>query len=247
MISARPGIRTMVVAMRQAADRMKPLRLVVAVTIAVGLVAVATAAAKLPLAPLASAGPLAPAPAPGPLSLELVPIPVGATLVNPQAVRLGETIAGIPCQSAEKVAFHIHARLTIFVNGAARQVPFGIGIGPPLYGQSLKGHGVFVTQGSCFMWLHTHAADGVIHMEAPKLRTFTLGQFFAIWGQPLSRTRVGPAKGTVTAFYNGQVWTGDPAQIPLSSELQVQLDVGKPVIAPEHITFPKGLAPAKTK
>ena len=237
----------MVVAMRWPPIARMPLHLAAAVAIGLGLVTSATAAAKLPLAPLASAGRLAPAPAPGPLSLELVPIPLGPTLVDPQAVKLGETIAGIPCQSAEKVAFHIHARLTIFVNGQARQVPFGIGIGPPLYGQSLKGHGVFVTGGSCFMWLHTHAADGIIHMEAPKQTTFTLGQFFAIWGQPLSRTRVGPAKGAVTAFYNGQVWTGNPAQIPLSSELQVQLDVGKPVVAPEHITFPQGLAPAKTK
>ena len=237
----------MVTAMRQTTDRMKPLRLAVALAIGLGLVVIATAAAKLPLAPRSSAGPLVPAPAPGPLSLELVPIPPGATLVNPLAVKLGETIAGIPCESAEKVAFHIHAHLTIFVNGAARQVPFAIGIGPPLYGQSLRGHGVFVASGSCFMWLHTHAADGIIHMEAPKQTTFTLGQFFAIWGQPLTKTRVGPAKGTVTAFYNGQVWTGDPAQIPLSSELQIQLDVGKPVIAPAHITFPKGLAPAKTK
>jgi hypothetical protein len=246
MVASGPGTRTMVGAHAPTGERVKPLRLLLTAAVGLALAAGATAAAKLPLAPLSSAGPLAPAPAPGPLSLELVPIPTGATLVDPQAVRLGETIRGIPCQSAEKVAFHIHARLTIFVDGKARQVPYGIGIGPPLYGQSLQGHGVFVTSGSCFMWLHTHAADGVIHMEAPRLTTFTLGQFFAIWGAPLSKAQVGPAKGKVTAFYNGQVWTGDPAQIPLSSELQIQLDVGKPVVAPEHITFPKGLAPAKT-
>ena len=236
----------MVEAVPRPPSSVRPLRILLATSVALVLAAGTAAAAKLPLAPLSTAGRLTAAPAPGPLSLELVPIPKGATLANPQAVKLGETIAGIPCQLAEKIAFHVHARLTIFVNGAARQVPFGIGIGPPLYGQSLAGHGVFVTSGSCFMWLHTHAADGIIHMEAPKPTSFTLGQFFAIWGQPLSKSQVGPAKGTVTAFYNGKVWTGNPAQIPLSSELQVQLDVGKPLVAPEHITFPKGLAPAKT-
>jgi hypothetical protein len=171
---------------------------------------------------------------------------VGPPLAPPQTVRLGQKIAGIPCQLSEKIAFHVHARLTIFVDGKARQVPYGIGIGPPLYGQSLPGHGVFVSSGSCFMWLHTHAADGVIHIEAPKPTTFVLGQFFAVWGQPLSRTRVGPARGKVTAFYNGKLWAGNPATIPLSSALQVQLVVGKPIVAPVHIAFPKALLPSKT-
>jgi hypothetical protein len=201
-------------------------------------------AAKLPLAPLSSAGKLVPAPSPGKMGPEGVPVPNGPVLANAQAVHLGQTIDGVPCQKAEKIAFHIHAHLTIFVKGKAQVVPYGVGIGPPLQGVNTTA-GPFVEVGSCFMWLHTHALDGIIHMEAPKPATFTLGQFFAVWGQPLSRTRVGPARGRVTAFYNGKVWTANPASIPLSSELQVQLDVGKPVVAPEHITFPKGLAPSK--
>ena len=225
---------------------MRALRLALLAAAVLGIAAGTGAAAGLPLAPAAAAGPLAPAPPPGPLGLEGVPLPLGPALAPPRAVRLGQTVAGIPCQLAEKVAFHIHARLTIFVNGRAREVPYGIGIGPPLYGQSIAGHGVFVSSGSCFMWLHTHAADGIIHMEAPRQTTFVLGQFFAVWGQPLSPTRVGPARGKVTAFFNGKLWTADPARIPLSSALQVQLDVGKPVVAPAHIAFPKALLPSTT-
>jgi hypothetical protein len=212
----------------------------------VALAVAATAgAAKLPLAPLSTAGKLVPAPSPGKPGPNLVPVPNGPVLAQPQAVKLGQTIAGIPCQRVEKIAFHIHAHLTIFVDGKARQIPFGVGIGPPLAGVPASQGGPFVEQGSCFMWLHTHALDGIIHMEAPKPTKFTLGQFFAIWGQPLSTTRVGPAKGKVTAFYNGQVWTANPAAIPLSSELQIQLDVGQPLVAPEHIVFPKALAPSR--
>jgi hypothetical protein len=210
------------------------------------LLGASAGAAKLPLAPLSSVGKLVPAPPPGKMGPEGVPIPNGQVLVNPQAVRLNEKIAGIPCQRAEKIAFHIHAHLTIFVQGKAKVIPFGIGIGPPLAGLPANEGGPFVESGSCFMWLHTHTTDGIIHMEAPKLTSFTLGQFFAIWGEPLSKTRVGPARGRVIAFYNGKVWTGNPASIPLSSELQIQLDVGRPVVAPVHIKFPKGLAPSRT-
>jgi hypothetical protein len=202
--------------------------------------------AQLPLAPLASAGRLAKAPAPGKLGPEQVPIPKGKTLAYPQELKLGETIDGVTCQRSEKIAFHVHAHLTIFVDGKARQIPYGIGIGPPLEGVRTP-VGAFVESGSCFMWLHTHAADGVIHVEAPKLQTFRLGQFFAVWGQKLSRTRVGPARGKVTVFYDGKVWTGNPNDIPLTGQNQIQLDVGSPVVAPEHIAFPEGLAGVMSK
>ncbi len=205
----------------------------------------APAQAKLPVAPLSKAGHLVAAPSPGKVGPEQVPIPKGPALALPTAVFLGETIDGITCQSAEKVAYHIHAHLTIFVEGKAFQVPYGIGIGPPLGGVRTPA-GAFVESGSCFMWLHTHVADGVIHIESPVLKTYTLGQFFAVWGQKLSRTQVGPKKGTVTAFYDGKDWTGNPAAIPLTATAQIQLDVGKPLIAPEHIKFPAGLAASIT-
>jgi hypothetical protein len=42
------------------------------------------------------------------------------------------------------------------------------------------------------------------------------------------------------------VWTGSPADVPLNSAAQIQLDVGTPLIAPEHIPFPKALAASMT-
>ena len=40
----------------------------------------------------------------------------------------------------------------------------------------------------------------------------------------------------MTALFNGQVWTGDPRDIPLDAHAQIQLEVGKPLVAPVHIT-----------
>lgn len=212
----------------------------------VALVATGTAVAALPLKPLSSLGHLTPAPPPGPLGPEGVPVPRAPVFANPASVKLGQTVDGVACERTEKIAFHIHAHLTIFVSGRAFQIPYGIGIGPPVEGVNTTA-GPFATSGSCFMWLHTHALDGVIHIEAPKLQTFTLGQFFAVWGVKLSKLRLGSHVGKVTAFYNGKVWTGSPSAIPLTSEAQIQLDLGRPLIAPQHIEFPKGLAASMTK
>ena len=52
---------------------------------------------------------------------------------------------------------------------------------------------------------------------------------------------MGPATGPVTALYNGQRYLGNPRDIPLNAHAQIQLEVGKPLIAPVSITFPNGL------
>jgi len=223
-----------------------------AVGIAAGLAALGAAAAlavartggggstPLPLAALATLGRLDAIGTPGPIGPEGVPIPVAPALARTRRPALGEQIDGITCQAGEQVLFHIHAHLTIFVRGRARQVPAAIGIAPP-YEVARTARGPFVVAASCFMWLHTHAADGIIHTESPVKRTYTLGNFFDVWGQRLDREHVGPAHGTVTALFNGHVFTGSPRTIPLLAHAQIQLDVGRPLIAPERIAFPPGL------
>jgi len=194
----------------------------------------------LPLMPRTTLGHLSPAPSSGPLGPEEVPIPNGASLARPRLLRVGEQIDGITCQSGEQVAFHIHAHLTIVVRGQPTQVPGGIGVAPP-YEVERTPAGRFVAGASCFTWLHTHAADGIVHIESPVERTYTLGEFFDIWGQPLNRHQVGPTRGDVTALFNGRVFTGSPRAIPLLAHSQIELEVGGPLVAPETITFPHGL------
>ena len=42
----------------------------------------------------------------------------------------------------------------------------------------------------------------------------------------------------MTAIVNGKAWTGDPSEIRLAGHTQIQLMVGKPLIAPQTIQFP---------
>jgi hypothetical protein len=129
--------------------------------------------------------------------------------------------------------------LTIFVDGHARRVPAGVGIADPRTEQT--SHGPVVPGGTCISWLHTHTSDGVIHVESPIQRTYMLRDFFDVWGQPLSQSQVGPAKGQVTAIVNGRVWAGDPGAIVLTAHAQIQLEIGRPLIAPVHISSWGGL------
>src|ERR1700761_6001375 len=197
---------------------------------------VAGAGSTASYGPLSSLGTLTAAPAPGSLGPENVPIPSVPELAGTSAATAGQAIDGIGCQTSEQTVFHIHTHLTIFVNGQQRQVPAGIGI-PGAVAQQTPA-GAFIDSGSCFYWLHTHAAAGFIHIESRVHRPFTLGDFFDEWGQPLSARQVGPAQGKVTAIVNGQVWQGNPRNVPLGSHENPQLAMGTPLVTPETINWP---------
>jgi hypothetical protein len=174
------------------------------------------------------------------LGPEGVPIPSAPPLAPAASPAPGQSVDGIACGPTEQLVFHIHTHLTIFVRGAARGVPFGIGIAPPLQVEQTQA-GRYAAGGQCFSYLHTHAADGIIHIESPTQRVYTLGDFFDVWKQPLTRNRVGSAVGPVTAFFSGRRYSGDLRAIPLLAHAQIQLDVGGPIVAPESITFPGSL------
>jgi hypothetical protein len=200
------------------------------------------ATASLPagsLVPLATLGNLRPAGPPGITGPESVPIPDGPPLAGTASARGGSPVDDIRCEGAEQVLFHIHAHLSVFVNGAARQIPYGIGIPDAQISQTPAGP--YVGAGSCFYWLHTHAADGIIHIESPVARTYTLGNFFDVWGQRLGQDAVGPVDGPVTALYDGHLFRGNPRAIPLTKHAQIQLDVGRVLVAPVRVSFPSGL------
>jgi hypothetical protein len=172
----------------------------------------------------------------GPPAESGAPVTDGGVLAPAGDKAQSGPVDGISCQSSEQLLFHIHAHLAVYVDGIQEIIPAGIGIGTPLEFED-----GFVVGGSCFSWLHTHDETGVIHIESPIQRVYTLGNFFDIWGQPLSANQVGPQKGVVTAFLNGTPYSGDVTDIPLLGHNVVQLDVGDPIVPAQPFTFPEGL------
>lgn len=148
--------------------------------------------------------------------------------VSAQSMFGGLTIDGIDCQSMEGAVEHIHSHLQLFNRGRAVKVPAEVGI---------------PQGGACLYWVHTHTADGVIHIESPVARTFTLGQFFDIWGEDLSRAQAAglraPHGKTLRVTVNGKAWTGDPNKIPLRDREEIVIQSGPPWGTPRPADWSK--------
>lgn len=164
---------------------------------------------------------------------------IGATKFDPGNTPTGghgQTIDGIEGSSREMLQVHVHAHLSLFYKGQQIAIPYGIGIVQPF--QVKNG---FVGMGTGIYWLHTHDATGIIHVESPDSRTYTLGQFFDIWGQPLDGRNVAGLTGSVRAFVDGKPFTGSPRGIVLGAHTQITLEVGAPFVTPPSYIFPAGL------
>jgi hypothetical protein len=159
------------------------------------------------------------------IGFEGMPIEPGPELA-PAGTTGTSTVDGIKCEAGEQLVYHIHAHLAVFVDGQSRAIPGGVGI--PGSTEQQTARGPVAVGGQCIYWLHTHAPDGVVHIESPLQRIYTLGNFFDMWRQPLSPTQVGSAKGKVTAIVNGKPWTQSLRAIPLDPHFVIQLNVGKP-------------------
>jgi hypothetical protein len=168
------------------------------------------------------------------IGFEGVAIEHGQDLAPAGTTQTG-TVDGIQCGATEQLAYHIHAHLQVYVNGSPRALPGGIGIPGSKVVSSAQGP--VAAGGQCIYWLHTHAPDGVIHIESPTQRIYTLGNFFNEWHQPLSSTQVGTASGRVTAFVNGKAWTKNPSDIPLDPHAVIQLSVGTPVVPFKNLSW----------
>ncbi len=142
----------------------------------------------------------------------------------------GLPVDGIKCDSApEPVVLHVHQHLALIVNGKQIAIPQYVGFVPNPNNP----------QAGCLYWIHTHDAEGIIHVESPHVRLFHLGDFFAIWGQPLRANDVAGFKGPVSIWLNGNRYMGNAKQIPLVAHQQIVIEVGKAVPPPLY-TFPPG-------
>jgi hypothetical protein len=171
----------------------------------------------------------------GPPGPEAVPLQKGTVLAPASTAATGQTVDGIQCNASEQVAFHVHTHLSVFLNGQLRPIPAGIGIVAPV-AQSTP-EGPFYAATHCYYWLHVHAQDGVIHIESPAGHSYTLGEFFDLWGQPLSANQVGPAQGKLTTYVGGRLYRGNPRNIQLGSHVDIQIDVGAPAVSPRWVNW----------
>jgi hypothetical protein len=122
---------------------------------------------------------------------------------------------------------HIHQHLDLFVDGKRIVVPQGIGIDP--------GGGFLVP-------LHTHDDSGIIHVESPVKRDYTLGEFFGVWGVRFTRRCLGSYCATgnrsLRVFVDGHRLTSDPTQLRLRRHQEIAIVVGRPVAVPASYDFP---------
>lgn len=138
-------------------------------------------------------------------------------------------VDGIYCDALEGTAYHIHAHLTIYIDGKPVPVPQGIGIAPDQ---------------SCLYWLHTHSTDGVIHTEAPKKVSPTLGNFLDIWGQSFNssgfRNELASSAGW-TVYVDGKKVSENFNQLVLQPHQVITIAYNSPNITPDtSYNWPSG-------
>jgi hypothetical protein len=183
----------------------------------------------------------------------LLPVVVGGLLVAAAIVLIvisivssrantPEKVGDIPCDQLEHTQVHYHAALQIMYQGHLVNIPPDVG-----------------RLTNCFYWLHMHTeSPGVIHIESPRNRTFTLGEFFAVWSkskgtpEPLDATHVssftltGDEKLVIyvdAADGKGpQLFTGDPKTIVLKNHEVITIEITPPTTTPPPtFTFENGL------
>jgi hypothetical protein len=128
------------------------------------------------------------------------------------------------------MAEHYHAHLDVLVEGRRVEVPANLGIDPASGAMS---------------GLHTHANDGVIHVEADRAgQPFTLGQLFTEWDVRLTSRQIGGLTAgdgrSLQVYVDGEKVDGDPASIQLRAEQQIAVvygPTGQKVDVPDSYDF----------
>jgi len=122
-------------------------------------------------------------------------------------------VDGVGCARNEN--YHVHALLSVYRNGQRLAIPDSIG----------RGSG-------CSYEMHTHDGSGVIHIETDVPKTFTLGQFLALWGQSISAGSIlglaGPAQYYVIENEKITPLTTDPAAVVLAGRKEIVIITGTP-------------------
>jgi len=144
------------------------------------------------------------------------------------------TALGLPAAPSMAERLHIHVHLDVFVDGRNVEVPMNIGI------NEAQG---FLTS------LHTHDATGIVHIESPTVRIFTLGQVFDMWGVRFTSDCLGgycsSGDRILRVYVNGKPVNGDPRLLKLAAHQEIVVAYGTSAELPQPIpstsSFPQGL------
>lgn len=146
-------------------------------------------------------------------------------------------VDGVYCDSNEQLAYHIHAHITIYMNDQPVPLVANTGIAP-----------VGVTSQAnvtCFYWLHTHDASGVIHIESPTTKLYTLNQFFDIWEKFSSSSSAFPpellSSTGWTIYVNGKQVNTDFNHLVLHAHDLITIGYNSPNIKPDTTYAWQGL------
>lgn len=101
------------------------------------------------------------------------PALISAVVANPLITMSSRQLVD-QCTTDLVTKFHIHPHLAIIANKHNIELPANIGID---------------LAKDCMSSVHTHDNTGIIHIEAPIQKDFTLGDFFYKWNQPLTSTQ----------------------------------------------------------
>lgn len=136
----------------------------------------------------------------------------------------GQTVDGLQCLPEQGGALHIHQYLDLYING--KQVTANPGIG-------------LVNSANCLYPLHVHDGEAnVIHNESNQQNvSYTLGQFFDVWGVKLSSSQIGTYKvdsshqlviKLIDKSGNVTTYTGNPYDITLGDDQTIYLLYNSP-------------------
>jgi hypothetical protein len=202
-----------------------PRLVLVAALVAVGVAAVvaATTRSGSTAAPPATTGPL-----PGELTSR-APWPAN----NGPDLRARLTALGLPALAQEGTVLRTHQHLDLFVAGRRVVVPAGLGI---------DADGQFIAP------IHTHDTTGIIHVESPTVRTFTLGELFGVWGVRFDSNCLGAyctGGGSALRVYADGQPVSDPGLLALTAHEEIVVAFGTPGQLPRPVPssydFPPGL------
>jgi hypothetical protein len=148
----------------------------------------------------------------------------------------GSSFDAVPCLPTmpDIAAYHRHVYVGILIQGKQVALPDGIGMMNP----GALGSTGFVNSATCFYYIHTHDRSGYVHVEPSGVVSYTLGDFFKVWGQTLSATQVAGFTGNVRVFRaqapnnSNPTTTGwtevktDPHALALTSHMAYMIEVG---------------------